>query len=111
MATITSKVCDVDKTHEGGADAYVFGFASEFYTADLCPADAAALEQAIEPYVSVGTPVSARDVGRLANGNGGGYEPSVVRAWAQANGIAVGSQGRVAADVVDKWRAATQPKA
>lgn len=108
MATVTSKVCDVDPKH-GDAESVVYGTAGEFFTADLCEADRGKLDKALEPYLAVGTPVELRDLAR--NGNtGGGFNPSVVRSWAQANGIPIADKGRVPAETVEKWRAATQPK-
>jgi len=104
VATVTSKVCDIDAAH-GEAESYIYGFGGEFFTADLCAADASKLEKATEPFTAIGTPVSVRDLAR--NGTVGSYDPAVVRSWAQANGVAVAEKGRVSADVVEKWRKAT----
>lgn len=105
MAVRQTRVCDVDPKHED-AEAHLFGTDSEFFTADLCAADAAKLATAIEPFVKVGTPVSARDALKGANGHAE-FDPSVVRAWAIRNGKQIADKGRVPEEIVQEWRKAT----
>jgi hypothetical protein len=105
MATITSRVCDIDKAHEGEVEQVVFGVGGEHFTADLCPKDRTALDKALEPYAKVGMPISAREA--LRGGNGA-IDPSVVRAWALRTGkYQLGERGRIPAEVVKDWRAET----
>jgi len=106
MATITSKVCDVSTDH-GEAESVVFGLGSEFYTADLCEADAGKLTAALDPFTKVGMPISAKDALRTT-GDANGFDPQVVRAWAQRQGKQLGDRGRIPADIVAEWRKATQ---
>ena len=35
------------------------------------------------------------------------YDARLVRAWAWENGIELGNRGRIAADIVEKWRASS----
>ena len=105
MATITSRVCDIDPKHKE-AEPVVFGMGGEYFSADLCTEDTDKLTAALEPYVKVGTPLSAKDA--LKGGNGAGnFDPAVVRAWAQRKGKPVNDRGRVPADLVTEWRADT----
>lgn len=106
MAVRQIRTCDIDAKHED-ADAVVFGGLGQFFTADLCAADATKLEKALEPFVVVASAISARDVGKQANGQD--FEPAVVRAWAIRNGHTINEKGRVAADIVAAWRKAQQP--
>lgn len=108
MATVTSRICDLDPKHKD-AEPQVYGAGGEFFSADLCAEDAAKLAAAIEPFVKVGVPISARDA--LRGVNGGAVDPAIVRAWAQRSGkYQLGDRGRIPADVVKAWREETGPK-
>jgi hypothetical protein len=105
VAVRTTRICDVDPKHED-AEPIVFGASGEFFTADMCAADSAKLTAALEPFTKVAAPISARDALRGING-AADFDPQVVRAWATRNGKAVADKGRVPADIVAAWRAAT----
>ena len=105
MATITSKVGDINADH-GEAKTANYGLDGEYFEADLCAADRDKLTKALEPFVAVGTPVSMKDLAKASSG-AGDFDPVVVRAWAQRNGKQVSERGRIPADVVAAWRADT----
>jgi hypothetical protein len=105
MATITSKVCDINADH-GEAEAVDYGLAGEYFTGDFCSADRDKLAKALEPFLAVGTPVSMKDLAKAGNGVGD-FDPTVVRAWALRKGKQVHDRGRVPAELVAEWRADT----
>ena len=104
MATITSRVCDIDPKHKE-AERHVFGADGEYFAADLCAEDAGKLTGALEPFTKVGTPLSAKDA--LKGDGAGSFDPAVVRAWAIRKGKQVNERGRIPADLVAEWRADT----
>jgi hypothetical protein len=110
--TTVQLIDDLDGTvidgDNGGTVA--FAFAGEAYEIDLTAANRAALEAALAPYLAVARPVGRRRNAGAASAvrprdeSGPGY--TVVREWAQANGIEVSERGKVAAAVIDAYRKA-----
>ena len=107
MAVRTSRVCDINADHKGEAEQHTFGADEKYFTGDFCEDDATKLTAALEPFVKVGTPVSAKDMLKGTGNGAGTYDPMVVRAWAARNGKQVGDRGRIPADIVAEWRADT----
>ena len=108
--TVTTLVDDIDGTE--GAETVTFGLDGTTYEIDLNDAHAADLREVLAPFVSVA---------RKASGSGGRgrstasapkqrssseIDPKAVRAWAEANGIAVSPRGRIKADILEQYRAA-----
>ena len=101
----------IDDLDGSQADGTVrFGLDGTEYEIDLNAAHAQALRDALARYVRAarraggGTQRPAR-VGRRAPA--GGPDSTEVREWAKAQGIEVKDRGRVPADVVARFRAAT----
>jgi hypothetical protein len=84
-----------------------FAIDGRAYEIDLSADHAAALRQALTPYVTSARPT---DVGRArrrgASRQRGGYALSVIRVWAQENGHEVPARGRVRNTVIDAYNAA-----
>lgn len=87
-----------------------FGLDGRNYEIDLSTAHAEALRESVQKYVLAGRrvtlarrPSSAH--GRQATSDGPG--PTQVRDWAKSQGIEVKDRGRVPADLVVKFQAAT----
>ena len=103
----------VDDIDGGEAEGTVrFGLDGTDYEIDLSTAHAKALRKALEKYIEAGRKVSgsARRAGR-GNGRraaGGGPNSSDIREWAKAQGIEVRDRGRVPAELVVKFKAATE---
>lgn len=78
------------------------------YEIDLNKEHASEFRQAVKPYADAarkaGTP--ARRSGRSSRR--GNPDPSEVRAWAKAEGLAVNDRGRVPEELIVKFRAAGQ---
>lgn len=105
----------VDDLDGGTADETVtFSLDGVSYEIDLTHANAAALRDALAPYVGHARRVgSGRRASGSSNGSGrttgkstGGIDPAEVRAWAKAEGIAVNERGRISADLLAKYQAA-----
>jgi hypothetical protein len=101
-------VDDLDGTEAEGT--VRFGLDGAEYEIDLNAAHAEALREALAPYVSAarraggGTRRPARAVRRAP---ATGLNTTEVREWAKAQGIDVKDRGRVPAELVVKFKAAT----
>lgn len=87
-----------------------FGLDGVDYEIDLSAKNAAALRKALTKYVDAArrAPNAARRPARGGRRTGNGAADSTaVRVWAKAQGIEVKDRGRVPADLVQKFRAAT----
>jgi hypothetical protein len=87
-----------------------FGLDGANYEIDLSPAHAEELRSVLAPYAKAGRKVTgaARRAGRgQSKAAANGFSTNEVRDWAKANGVEVKGRGRVPADVVAKFRAAT----
>jgi hypothetical protein len=100
---------DLDGSQAAGT--VQFGLDGTAYEIDLSTAHSAELHQALKPYIQRGRKVasSARSATRTRRrGNGvDGLDTTAVRSWAKDQGLAINARGRVPADVVAKYRAAT----
>jgi len=97
----------LEDDYDGGtADGTVlFGLDGSEYEIDLSDKNAAALRDALAPWVS-----SARKVGgRRRRGGGKASAPAStgdIRAWAQQNGFEVSSRGRVSSEIREAFERA-----
>ena len=101
----------VDDLDGGEAEGTVrFGLDGTHYEIDLNAAHAEELRSVLAPYTRAGRKVTG-STGRAARKRGkaaaNGLSGNKVRDWARANGIEVKDRGRVPADLVIKFRAAT----
>ena len=101
----------VDDLDGSEADATVrFGLDGAHYEIDLNTVHAEELRSTLARYVKAGRKVTgatrrpARSHGKAASN---GFGSNEVRDWARANGVEIKDRGRVPADVVAKFRAAT----
>jgi len=101
----------IDDIDGGEAEGTVhFGLDGTDYEIDLSAAHAEALRKALEEYIGAGRKVSGparRGRGSSRRTASGGPNSSDVREWAKAQGIEVKDRGRVPADLVVKFQAAT----
>jgi nucleoid-associated protein Lsr2 len=101
----------IDDIDGGAADGTVrFGLDGTDYEIDLSGEHNDELHKALERYIAHGRKVggaarrSARNGGRRASSS---TDTTAVRAWAREQGIDIKERGRVPADVVAKYQAAT----
>ena len=89
-----------------------FGLDGADYEIDLNAKHAEALRKALQPYISAGRRApgsAARRPGRSGRraANATGPDPTAVREWAKSRGIDVKDRGRVPAELIVKFKAAT----
>ena len=98
-----------------GSDAtqtVAFGLDGASYEIDLNDDNAAALREALAPYVGHGRKLgrggggAKRGGGRAAASSGTGASAKEIREWARDNGHAVPERGRIPADVREAYDAA-----
>ncbi len=103
----------IDDLDGGQAEDTVrFGLDGADYEIDLSAEHAEALRKALAPYVSAARrapAAAARRPGRSGRRttNVGAPDPTSVREWAKSQGIEVKDRGRVPAELVAKFKAAT----
>jgi nucleoid-associated protein Lsr2 len=101
----------VDDLDGGEAEGTVrFGLDGASYEIDLSTAHAEELRNVLAPYTRAGRKVTgaARRTGRgQGKAAANGFSTSEVRDWAKANGMEIKDRGRIPADVIAKFRAAT----
>lgn len=91
-----------------------FSFREKSYTIDLNDSNASDFDDAVAPYIAAaqksGSAQPSRSSARRASAPrqraSGDADPRQIRAWAEANGVAVSTRGRIKADVLEKYRAA-----
>jgi hypothetical protein len=96
------------------AETVAFSLDGKAYEIDLSKSNANELRRTLRPYVDRargprrGT-ASGRGKKKATGGTGRteGYDRAEVRAWAKSNRVKVAARGRIANDVVTKWRQAT----
>ena len=98
---------DIDGSE--ASETVTFAFQGTNYQIDLSEINAKKFAKALAPYLENGRKV--RGPRRRAQGASGvspaGVEPAVVRQWAVENGLEVSSRGRVPAQLVQRYLAAT----
>jgi hypothetical protein len=109
MATKTTVVLVDDLSGDPADTTVTFALDTTAYEIDLSDDNARQLREAFARYAKAARKVSSsagrRDAPAAKPGYSG-YDPAAVRAWATGNGIEVSPQGRIKADVVERYRAA-----
>lgn len=102
----------IDDLDGGQAESTVrFGLDGAEYEIDLSAEHAQALRNALAPYVSAGRRApGARRTGRSGRraASADAPDPTAVREWAKSQGIEVKDRGRVPADLIARFQAATE---
>ena len=105
-------VDDVDGTvlDVGEGETVLFSLDGVAYEIDLTDANAAALRDALAPYLSAARSISsARGASTSASRTrrrSGQQDYTAIRAWAKDNGFQVSERGRVPASVIEAYEAA-----
>lgn len=98
----------------GEGETVLFSLDGAAYEIDLSDANAAALREALAPYVDAGRAVSRAHGGTSATTGSahrvqrraGQQDYGPIRAWAKDNGYTVSDRGRVPASVIEAYEAA-----
>lgn len=91
-----------------------FSVRGKHYTIDLNESNASDFDDALAPYISAAdksdgeqpSRSSARRASAPRQRSSSDADPKQVRAWAEANGVAVSPRGRIKADILEQYRAA-----
>lgn len=105
---MTSFVDDIDGSEAEGT--VRFALDGDEFEIDLNAKHTAALRKALSPYVAAarkGSTVSRRPVRRGRRGTSGGVNSTEVREWAKSQGIDVKERGRIPAELMVKFQAAS----
>ncbi len=102
---------DIDGSE--ASETVAFGLDGSAYEIDLNDDNAASLRDALAPYVAVARRGSGAPSGRSSRPSSAprqrsssDVDPKAVRAWAEANGVAVNARGRLKSEVIEQYRAA-----
>jgi hypothetical protein len=103
---VTPLVDDLDS--DGGTVTVAFAYRGANYEIDLSEKSAAALDEALAPYLANArrvrtNPATPRRAAAKSSVPAGARE---VRAWAKNNGIEVSDRGRISADVMRRYQEA-----
>ena len=117
--TIISLTDDIDGSKAD--DTVEFSYRGKTYSLDLNNKNASELDEVLAPYIAAAEKAGGVQSGRGASrssrssssrarsssgGTSGGPDPKDVRAWAEANGVAVSTRGRIPASVIAQYQAA-----
>ncbi len=109
MASRTQVIVE-DDIDGGDADHTIrFTVNGSSYEIDLSAANAQKFDRAIEPFVSKARRVGGRGAGarRTTRSSTGTAEQAAIRVWAKDNGYQVSDRGRISANVVAAYKAAS----
>ena len=93
----------------GPADESVtFGLDGRSFEIDLSATNAEQLREVLAPYIAAGRGQRSRGLQRrsVAGGTSHDVDPATIRAWAQANGYAVSTRGRVSRELREAYKSA-----
>ena len=106
-------VDDLDGTvlDAGEGETVLFSLDGIAYEIDLTDTNAAALRDALQPYVAAGRSISSRSGGSRTGGSrprraSNQQDIGAIRQWARDNGHQVSDRGRVPATVIEAFEAA-----
>lgn len=103
--TIVTLVDDIDGSEAVETIAFAVDGAS--YEIDLSADHAAAMREAIAPYVAAARRTSGRSARSSGSAGSGRSTPKEIRAWAVDHGVEVPTRGRIPAGVIEQYLAAT----
>ena len=111
MAKKTTMVLVDDIDGSEATEAVSFGLDGTTYEIDLNDVHAEDLREVLAPFISVAREVAGAGRGRATTGSAkanraGSINTKAVRAWADANGVAVSTRGRIKADVLKQYEEA-----
>jgi hypothetical protein len=93
----------------GPADETVrFAFGGTEYEIDLSAKNATAFRKKLAPFIEHARKARRRQPGQPGRTAATRQRSGDIRAWAHAQGIAVSGRGRIPADVVEQYQAATK---
>lgn len=109
MASKTITLLEDDLDGSEATQHITFSVGSTTYEIDLSDKNAAKFHKALAPYTEAARKVrgNGRSQHRSSAGNGSSVDTKAVRQWAERNGIELAKRGRIPADVLAKYKAAS----
>jgi hypothetical protein len=101
----------------GDGETVAFTYRGQSYELDLSNKNLETLDNVLQKYMDAARKTSGPSGGRRGSGSSsprktssssGDVDPRAVRAWAEANGVAVSPRGRIKAEVLEQYKAANQ---
>lgn len=108
--TVVTLTDDIDGSE--ATETVSFGLDGSSYEIDLNDGHAEDLREVLAPFISVARRAGSGSRSTSARTSppkprpAGDVDPKTVRAWAEANGVAVSARGRLASQVVEQYKAA-----
>jgi hypothetical protein len=102
-------VDDIDGTE--AVESVMLGWNGQWRRIELSEKNLAALSKAVDRFWEAGRPVAERGGSRrtrAARAETNGRDPKAIRAWAEANGIAVPKRGRIPGEIEKRYNQATR---
>jgi len=111
--TIVTLTCDLShsEAETPAVETVSFAFDGTTYEVDVCGDHAKDIRETFGDYADRARKAAPSVIGRKSRSNGsnrlGGARPSQIRDWAKDNGISVSERGRIPANVMEQYEAAT----
>ena len=95
-----------DDIDGGPADETItFSLDSAKYEIDLSAKNAAALREAMAPFIGHARKVGGRGRPRAGRAGRSGGDTAAIREWARANGFKISDRGRISAEIMSAYEA------
>ena len=105
MSTRTIVQLEDDLTGGPADESVTFGLDGRSFEIDLSATNAEGLRELLAPYIAAGRGVRSRGLQRRSSGGlGQAVDPATIRAWAQENGYAVSTRGRVSRELREAYK-------
>lgn len=89
---------------EGKSETLAFALEGQHYVIDLGPESANGLRSALTPYIAAARNLGRSGAPRKASSSAPTGEQSAARAWLIEQGVEVPSRGRLATDLIERYR-------
>ena len=108
MVTKMSVIISDDLDGSGDAEPVSFGLDGTSYEVDLGAKNRARFEKALAPFIKAGRRLPTSTGGRRpSRASGPSLDNAAIRAWAKTAGLQVSERGRISADVIRQYEAAS----
>lgn len=110
MAVSTTVVLEDDLEGGPATETVQFSLGGREYEIDLNAKNASRFRSQLEPFIGHARPVGASHRRRPARSAASRQRSAAIRAWARQHGIGLSDRGRIPADVVEQYQAATRAR-
>jgi hypothetical protein len=107
MAKTVSVVITDDLDGSPDAETVAFSFDGHNYEIDLGKKSRARFQNSLQPFMDAGRRTAHRRTAKPSRSDGSRTDRAAVRAWAAGQGLKVSERGRISAEVLSKYDAAS----